>query len=157
MIKKILLVIVPILIILIQFFQPERNESGTSSNDITNIKEIPSEIKDIIKISCLDCHSNQTNYKWYDKISPVSWVVNEHIKDGKRHLNLSDWGTKTNIDKIAALNHIAEEVKEKKMPLKSYTFMHKEAKLNEEKIQLLSTWCESYSVMILDASDPESK
>ncbi len=150
--KKLLLLILPIILILIQFFQPEKNEQGNGSDNIINNKEIPAEIKEIITVSCLDCHSNQTNYKWYDNIAPASWMVHDHISDGKRHLNFSDWGKMKNFDKITALNNISSEISEKKMPLKSYTFMHKEAKLSDEKIQLLSKWCESYSVMILDAS-----
>src|ERR1700680_5121966 len=35
----------------------------------------PPEVKQILKTSCYDCHSNQTTLAWFDKIAPAYWLV----------------------------------------------------------------------------------
>ncbi len=73
--------------IIIQFFQPDKNNQAVSANDINNHLEIPTVIQEILKNSCYDCHSNQTKYPWYNNIAPVSWMIANHIKEGKEHVN----------------------------------------------------------------------
>jgi mono/diheme cytochrome c family protein len=41
--------------------------------------------------ACQDCHSNLTDWRWYDSIAPASWLVQHDIEDGRRRLNVSDW------------------------------------------------------------------
>ena len=41
--------------------------------------------------ACFDCHSNEVIWPWDGYIAPVSWFLANHIEDGKRHLNFSEW------------------------------------------------------------------
>ena len=93
--RRLLLLIVLLLIatiVIIQFFQSEKNLGEITSDHIFEQEKIQEEIKTVLENACLDCHSNQTNYLWYHKIAPVSWMINKHIVNGKRELNFSEWG-----------------------------------------------------------------
>jgi len=93
-------------------------------------------------VACNDCHSNKTNYPWYSQIQPVAWWLNDHVTEGKEHLNFSNF---TQLP-IAVQNHKFEEVieviDENEMPLESYTYLglHPEAKLTEDQKTALKTW-----------------
>jgi hypothetical protein len=83
-------------------------------------------------VSCYDCHSNNTYYPWYNKIQPVAWFLENHINEAKEEFNFSEFGNYSNRKKKGKLKSIRNEIKDDKMPLKSYTIMHKDAKFTEE-------------------------
>ena len=144
MIKKILLALLAVFVI-IQFVRPEKNESDDQLNAVAKKYEVPMEVEDILKVACYDCHSNNTRYPWYASVQPAAWWLADHVKDGKRHLNLSDFVTRP----IALQNHkleeIVEQVEKKEMPLASYTYLglHKEANLTDEQRQTLINWAKA--------------
>jgi len=41
--------------------------------------------------ACYDCHSNQTIWRWYAYVAPVSWLIARDVNQGRRHLNFSQW------------------------------------------------------------------
>jgi hypothetical protein len=139
--KKILLGLGGILI-LIQFFRPEKNLSDDQTFDISTKYQMPDDVKHVLAIACNDCHSNKTVYPWYAEVQPFAWFLNHHVVDGKRHLNFS---TFTKLP-IAVQNHKFEEtiemVEKKEMPLESYTYLglHKDANLTEEQRTLIINW-----------------
>ncbi len=137
------------IVIILQFFQPEKNRGEVTSSHIINQEVIPDTVKVLLKNACFDCHSNQTNYLWYHSVAPVSWLINKHIVAGKKELNFSDWGKLSGIDKVALLGNIYDEVEGKKMPLKEYTALHKKAKLSNEQIKLLCDWTEETGEKIM--------
>jgi heme-binding protein len=53
--------------------------------------EIPEDVKNILKNSCADCHSNYTKYPWDSGIAPVSWYLAQHVNMDKEHFNFSEW------------------------------------------------------------------
>jgi hypothetical protein len=135
--------------IVFQFFQPEMNLSGYGDHNILVKEKLPENIGNMLKHSCFDCHSNLTNYPWYDRIAPASWLVAHHIKEGKQQLNFSEWGSKDVIDKITILGKIADEVKSGSMPIRSYTMMHRDAGLSKEQVNELVSWTEKLSEELL--------
>ena len=51
------------LLIAIQFFRPEQKKGQADTrDDITHAVQVPSQIKQLLKASCYDCHSNRTTY-----------------------------------------------------------------------------------------------
>lgn len=76
--------------------------------------------------ACFDCHSNQTRWPWYGYIAPASWLLVQHVEDGRRHLNFSEWQRPQR-----HAHEAAEEVVEGKMPLWQYELLHGEARLTE--------------------------
>ncbi len=71
-------------LVVLQLFQPERNLGPINAKDnLVAITGMPDSLATIFKISCFDCHSNRTEYPWYSFISPISWYLENHIKQGK--------------------------------------------------------------------------
>jgi len=141
MFKKILLALLALFLI-IQLFRPEKNNSNDLTNAITIKYEVPEEVAVILKNACNDCHTNNTVYPWYANIQPAAWWLEEHVVDGKRHLNLSDF---INLP-IAVQNHkfeeIVEVIDENEMPLESYTYLglHQEANLTSSEKDIIKGW-----------------
>lgn len=140
--KRFFLVLL-IIFIGIQFFRPAKNKSeGIGPNDITTKYAVPNDAMAILKTSCYDCHSNNTVYPWYAEIQPVAWWLNNHIVDGKRDLNFSEFTSYRIRKQYRKLEEVAALVKDNKMPLSSYTWIHKDAILNDQQKQILYNWVE---------------
>jgi len=141
--SKILIIVLVVLLIAIQFFHPQKNQSASLTvNDISEVYTVPQDVQAILSKACNDCHSNNTVYPWYNNIQPVAWWLNNHIKNGKRHLNFSEFGGYRIARQYKKLNDCEEELKEGEMPLSSYTWIHKNAILNTQEKQKLTDWCE---------------
>ena len=122
----------------IQLFKPEEVAFEDPTNDDFIQVEMPEQnIKTLLQESCYDCHSNQISYPWYSKIAPVSWWMADHIEEGREHLNLSEWGKYPKGKKAHKAEECFEEVEEEEMPLKSYTFIHRSANLEDSERKLL--------------------
>ncbi len=105
--------------------------------------DAPLEIIKILKNSCYDCHSNQTNWPFYSYIAPVSWLVAQDVKNGRKEFNLSEWSILPARKREEIKKEMIEEVKENKMPLPIYLIMHPEAKLSDQQRQILEDWADS--------------
>jgi len=81
---------------------------------------------------CGDCHSNETVWPWYTNIAPVSWMIQDHVLEGRAGFNVSEWGRPENEGEEAA-----ELVSNGEMPLPSYLPMHPEARYTETEKQEL--------------------
>ena len=137
--KKLVLIIV-VVFILIQFVRPEKNNSNNELNAIATTVNVPNEVQEILKTSCNDCHSNNTEYPWYSEIAPVSWFLASHVYDGKEHLNFSEWALYNENQKNHIIEDLLEELEEKEMPLKSYLIVHENAKMTAEQYKVLISW-----------------
>lgn len=132
------------LLVLIQFFQIDKtNPPSDPKMDFIALEKPPANISAILKNACYDCHSNSTAYPWYTSIQPLAWWIRSHIRGGKQHLNFAEWGTYELDKKAHKMEEIAEEVEEKHMPTKSYTWMHAEAKLTDDQRKALAEWMRS--------------
>ncbi len=140
-VKKLLQLLV-IVLVLFQFYpRPEKNTSDQiGKNSIEIVHVVPSPVLNILKTSCYDCHSNNTVYPWYSRIQPVALWLDDHIREGKSELNFSEFGSYSIRRQYRKLEEINEEVKEDEMPLKSYTFIHGDAKLGQEQKLILANW-----------------
>ncbi|HJW15958.1 MAG TPA: heme-binding domain-containing protein [Flavisolibacter sp.] len=138
--KKIATILVVGLLI-IQFIRPGRNRSNKiSATDIIYTCDIPSNVHQVLKTSCYDCHSNNTNYPWYANIQPFGWLLANHIQEGKKELNFSEFGSYTLRRQKSKLKGIENSIRDGSMPLGSYILMHKEALLSNKEKALLIGW-----------------
>ena len=143
MLKKILLVLLAAFIV-IQFIHPKKNTAeGPQPNYIGNAYTVPGDVKSILAKACNDCHSNNTVYPWYAKIQPVDWWLTDHVNDGKKHINFDEYTHKSLRYQYHKMEETIEMVKEGEMPLESYTWVHKDAKLTDEEKIKLTGWAES--------------
>src|SRR5260370_12903600 len=86
--RKILYTVIVLLIVFLclQFIRPE-----IKNPPVTSDIQAPANVKNILRRACYDCHSNETNLRWYDKIVPVYWQVASHVKEGRKALTFSTW------------------------------------------------------------------
>lgn len=125
----------------IQFVPTKRNQSDNiSASDIMIVYNVPEQIEKKIKVSCYDCHSNNTQYPWYNKIQPVAWFLEGHIKKAKEELNFSEFGDYSKRRQKNKLKSIINRIRDNEMPLPSYTLMHKDAVLSESEKSELENW-----------------
>lgn len=130
--KKVLIVLV-VAFIIIQFFRIDKtNPPLNEGMDFLKIKNPPENIAKIIKTSCYDCHSNDTKYPWYSNVQPVAWMLQNHIQDGRKHLNFSTFATYDPKKQAHKMEEAAEMVEKGEMPMESYLIMHSDAKLNPQ-------------------------
>lgn len=154
MIKKISITLIALFAIA-QFINPAKNQSETiPETDFIVTETPPKQISQLLKTACYDCHSNNTIYPWYDRITPVNFWVDNHIQHGKKHLNFSEWSNYSVKKKQHKLDEIIELVEAKEMPLSSYTLMHQDTKLSEEQIKNLNGWIDLLKIKIEVANQP---
>jgi hypothetical protein len=140
MLRRILFLLL-IALIVIQFFHPQKNISkGTQANYIGNKYNVPDDVKHILAKACNDCHSNNTRYPWYSKIQPVDWWLHKHIVEGKKGLNFDEYTDKRLRYQYKKMEEVEDMVKEGKMPLNSYLWIHKDAKLTADEKQKIFNW-----------------
>jgi hypothetical protein len=138
---KIILLVVLLVFVGIQFIPTIRNQSDiVPAKDLMEVYNAPKNVEVIFKTSCYDCHSNNTAYPWYNKIQPVSWIMEGHIKEGKSELNFNEFGSYSERRQKSKFKSILSQVKDGEMPLASYTLMHREAKLSENDKKALEDW-----------------
>lgn len=141
--KRILIALI-IIFIAIQFFRPERNTSAAASpQHISSKFSIPDDVTHVLSTSCYDCHSNNTRYPWYFRVQPVAWWLNNHVSEGKRHLNFDEYTSYNLRRQYHKFEEIIEMVQEDEMPLPSYLVMHNNARLNQDQKDKIISWSNS--------------
>jgi len=138
-IVKIIALVLLVVFVGIQFVPTKRNQSSVvPKTDFLLVNNPPKNISTLLQGSCYDCHSNNTNYPWYNKIQPVTWFLENHITDGKDELNFNEWDEYSNRRKNSKLKSIINQIKDDEMPLYSYTLIHRDASLSQsEKILII--------------------
>lgn len=68
-----------------------------------------------------------------------------HKNEAMEHFNFSTLGILNPGDLKLALGTAADEIREHKMPLRSYARMHPEARLSDEQRALLATWLTTFT------------
>ena len=69
----------------------------------------------------------------------MSWSVISHVNEGREHFNLSDW-THTSEEGAELLDSVCKEVRRGRMPVPSYTWIHRDAVLSDADKKVLCRW-----------------
>lgn len=126
-----------IIFILMQFIQTNKENIAQEKNLEMKVDNI--EVYNILKTACYDCHSNETVWPWYSKIAPFSWVVSNHVTEGKKALNFSTWENYNQEEKDEKIKDIYRTAYAS-MPLPSYIFAHENADLTKEQRNMIRDW-----------------
>lgn len=137
-----------IALVAIQFVRPAKNDAAAGPDDLAAKYPPPPAVKQLLETACYDCHSSRTRYPWYAQVQPIGWWLAEHIKDAKRELNFSEFTAYDERRQAKKLLSVSDEVTTRSMPLKSYTWIHRDAKLTDAQIKLLADWAESLAEKI---------
>jgi flavodoxin len=138
---KIIAVVLLVAFVGIQFIPTTRNQSDmVPETDFMLVNNVPENIQNKLQVSCYDCHSNNTQYPWYNKVQPVAWFLEDHIKEGKAELNFNEWDSLSTRRKTSKLRSIIKQIENGEMPLDSYTFIHRDAKFSEAEAEEIINW-----------------
>jgi hypothetical protein len=144
--KKAIIIIIAILVI-IQFFRIDKsNPPANMEEDFITITNPPTDMGIMLKESCYDCHSHHTKYPWYSKFAPVSWLLKEHVNNGRNHLNFSVWTDYKESKKNHKLDECIEMIETGEMPMKGYVLLHEEADLTDAQKKAMIDWFRSVKV-----------
>ena len=100
----------------------------------------PDQVRTVLTQKCGDCHSNNTRWPLYSKVAPTSWLVEHDVHEGREHLNLSSWEQYSIDTRIDLLGKMNTQLRQGKMPLKQYLFLHPEARLSDAETKLILEW-----------------
>ncbi|MDE3741065.1 heme-binding domain-containing protein [Maribacter polysaccharolyticus] len=130
-----------IVLVGIQFVSTTRNQSDiVPTTDFMIVNNVPKPVENSLITSCYDCHSNNTNYPWYNKVQPVAWFLEGHVEDGKKELNFNEWGNYSSRRRNSKLKSIISQIEDDEMPLTSYTLIHSDAQLSEKNKEIVIKW-----------------
>jgi hypothetical protein len=125
----------------VQLVRPERvNPSAPAGQSLEEHARVPPEVAAVLRRSCMDCHSNLTDWPWYSNVAPASWFVVDHVNHGRRRLNFSRWGEYDRRRTDNLLNEICGTARSGFMPLDSYTLVHRGARLAPGDVAALCDW-----------------
>jgi hypothetical protein len=145
--KSKLLLALPALAVLIQFVPApaKTNPPVDPARTFLAVMKPPPDVQSLLQRACADCHSNETKWPWYADVAPISWPVRNHVLDGRRHLNLSEWlkPGETSFSNWSDLEDLGKAVANNSMPLFGYDWMHPEARLTQAERNRLAQWADS--------------
>src|ERR1700757_883333 len=99
--------------------------------------QVPPEVKQILRNSCYNCHSNETKLPWYDQIVPAYWLVASDVKQARTHLNFSELGAQPAAKQKAVLFEAINFIQLGAMPLPAYRFVHPGSAITPEQLAVL--------------------
>lgn len=120
---------------LIQLIRP-RLDNPSVTGDI----KAPANVKHILQKACYDCHSNQTQLRWFDNVAPVYWQVVAHVKQGRKGLNFSEWNKLAPPDQKAKLWEAVNQIIAGAMPLSEYELVHPSARISGAELSVLKAY-----------------
>ncbi len=143
-ILKIITIVLAVAFVAIQFYRPNRaNPLIVGAETLEVNANVSENVGKILERSCNNCHSNRTVYPWYAQVVPFSWLLADHIEDGRRHLNFSVWKTYDDRRRRKKLDEICEQVETGEMPHNQYLWIHRDARLSDEDKKILCDWAET--------------
>ena len=139
-----LAVLVVAIVLVIQVIPVERNVSTVPpGQSFERTQKVPANVAAILKVSCYDCHSNNSRYPWYSELQPGAWFMAQHIKKGRDELNFDEFNNYSKRRKKAKIKSIISQIEKDEMPLKSYLLLHPDAGLTPNKKKVLLQFFQS--------------
>lgn len=102
--------------------------------------DLPQAVNSILVRSCYDCHSNESNPKWYDRIAPISYLVAEDVKQARSRFNFSQWQHLPSAQQQVLLWEMVNAIEQNKMPLKRYLIAHPQARVSTAELAILKKY-----------------
>lgn len=139
--RNLILALTPVAIILgvaflgMQFVRPELKNPPVMAD-----LQVPPPVKQILKISCYNCHSNETQLPWFDHVAPAYWIVARDVKEGRKHVNFSEIGKLPAPQQKATLYEAVNQIQLGAMPLPSYRRVHPESEVTPEQLAILKAY-----------------
>ena len=109
----------------------------------------------VFERACANCHSEKTHWPWYSQLAPMSWLVENDVKEARKHLNLSRWDRLDSDEQRLALTSIATVIESEEMPPRRYVVAHPEARLSTEVASQVIEWARRERHRLKSAAFPD--
>jgi Haem-binding domain/Cytochrome P460 len=119
----------------IQFIRPK-----ITNPPVTADLQAPPEVMQILKISCYNCHSNETKQSWFDQPAPAYWIVARDVREGRKHLNFSEIGKLPVAQQKAALFEAVSQIELGAMPPPTYQRAHPDSVITPAQLATLKEY-----------------
>src|SRR5207249_9363172 len=127
-----IVVVLSVIFVCLQFVRPE-----LTNPPVTAELQAPPEVKQVLKNSCYNCHSNETKLPWFDKVVPAYWVVTSDVTEARKHLNFSEIGKLPPAQQKGFLFEAVNMIQLGAMPLPAYLRVHPGAAVTRVVIDVL--------------------
>lgn len=135
------LFLVPAVALAMQLVRPDRSNPPVNPAH-SLLPKTPPDVRAILDRSCRDCHSNETRWPLYSQVAPMSWMVASHVHDGRDRFNYSEWTAYDSDEQDKFLGSMCSLPRRGRMPLPSYLWIHRAAKLSAGDVAALCDWSE---------------
>jgi len=120
-----------------QLIRPERSNPPTdASRTIQAHVGTARGLVAVLDRACSDCHSNNTQWPWYTRIAPLSWLMASGVNEGRKAVNFSEWASYPPDVQHALLSVSCQDATSGKMP-GPYTLVRPETKLSPQDIETI--------------------
>ena len=104
---------------------------------------VPAEVERVLNKACRNCHSHETEWPWYSRVAPASWLIARDVDKARRAMNLSEWTVqngRTRGRAVGTLMAACAGLQAGRMPPSPYRTMHPEARLSTEEVRAFCEW-----------------
>jgi hypothetical protein len=126
----------------VQFVRP-RLTNQLANPPVTAELAAPPQVKQILRTSCYNCHSNETKLSWFDWPVPAYWLVVKDVREGRSHLNFSEMGSLPSAQQNGFLFESVSQIELGAMPLPDYQVAHPESAITPEELNILKGYLTS--------------
>jgi mono/diheme cytochrome c family protein len=133
-----------VLFVAMQFARPARIDRAVDkSQTIEAVTRMPADTAAVFDRSCGNCHSENTHWRWYSNVAPVSWLQMADVGMARDAMNFSRWSTLTPAQQADRLKHIYRLVRSGDMPPWYYKPLHPGGWLSQDDVTLISQWVQA--------------
>ena len=100
----------------------------------------PAPVVELLRRTCVDCHSNETRWPFYAYVAPLSWGVTGDVAAARSRMNFSEWEGLRAGFKRRFSRKIVERVEKREMPLPRYLWLHWNARVTDQELEVLRAW-----------------
>jgi hypothetical protein len=125
-----------------------------SSKPLFEGAQIDEQTLTLFQRACQNCHSENTQWPWYSRVPPVSWMIKKDVDDARRQLNFSKWDLYRPDEQADLLTRIGVAARTAQMPLPRYTLLHHEAVLASQERQQIYEWSKAEKKRLRNADPP---
>jgi mono/diheme cytochrome c family protein len=138
--------VVALLFLAAQLYRPKIDH-----RPVTAEIEAPPEVKQILRSSCYNCHSNETRLSWFDEPAPAYWMVARDVRMARAKLNFSEIGKLPPAKQRGMLFEAVNMIQLGAMPLPSYRRVHPGSTVTAAQLETLKAYLHPFEPAVPSA------
>jgi hypothetical protein len=138
------------------FLFPGITHTATRPQDFLEGANAGEDVRAILVRACADCHSDLTVYPWYSALPFASGLIREDVERGREFLNFSTWDAYSRLRQQRNLTGIANQVRDRAMPLPAYLLLHPSARLSDTDIDTVFQWAQKERLRLITEGSREN-